>query len=338
VNPTLLPFLSCVACRRQELTLTATEYSPREIRHGDVRCGGCGAGYPILSGVLQAVGNGRESIRREQRAIREIVIGHERPPSICDDAWLLSLPYPTTMGTNRHVLEMMLRDGRNFETFVEPNISKIGPRVLDLGAGTCWSTARLAGRGLDCVAVDIALEKYAGLESADVLIEHGGWFFERVQADMSRLPFVDGTFDGVVACAALHHAEELQEVLLECSRVLTPGGTLLLSNEPNRRLFARGYKGQAADRAKGFNEHTYNILTWIKALRRAGFWPTLVMPTAIEERLATGASLRAANRAVAALWRRLPAKLRSWSLRVAYYPAAVLVGADFNIVARKLRR
>jgi SAM-dependent methyltransferase len=51
-------------------------------------------------------------------------------------------------------------------------------------------------------------------------------------ADVRRLPFPDGTFDGVVSNSTLDHFDELGEVavaLAELRRVLRPGGTLVVS-------------------------------------------------------------------------------------------------------------
>ena len=47
-------------------------------------------------------------------------------------------------------------------------------------------------------------------------------------ADMYRLPLADRTFDTVVLQMVLHHAEDPAGAMQEATRVLSPGGTLLV--------------------------------------------------------------------------------------------------------------
>ena len=64
-----------------------------------------------------------------------------------------------------------------------------------------------------------------------------------VEADGSRLPFADGTFDGVVCGYALRNFTDLGATLAECSRVLRFGGRLavLEVDAPTSRLWRAGY-------------------------------------------------------------------------------------------------
>lgn len=47
------------------------------------------------------------------------------------------------------------------------------------------------------------------------------------QADVTALPFPDGSFDAVTSYLMLHHVIAWQEALAEAARVLRPGGVLL---------------------------------------------------------------------------------------------------------------
>jgi len=53
---------------------------------------------------------------------------------------------------------------------------------------------------------------------------------------MSALPFADDSFDLVFCCEVLHHnnRRSMFEALREIHRVLRPGGSLLVMNEPLR--------------------------------------------------------------------------------------------------------
>jgi SAM-dependent methyltransferase len=58
-----------------------------------------------------------------------------------------------------------------------------------------------------------------------------------VAGDFHRLPFEDGQFDFVFICSALHHTMRWQQLLEDLIRVVTPGGLVLLQNEPLLREF-----------------------------------------------------------------------------------------------------
>lgn len=96
-----------------------------------------------------------------------------------------------------------------------------GLLVLDAGCGG-GRYARVAGRhGARVVGVDLsaAVEKAAALcaDLPDVAI---------VQADLTRLPLAEGTFDLVFSIGVLHHGPDPRGAFAEVARRVKPGGRL----------------------------------------------------------------------------------------------------------------
>ena len=108
-----------------------------------------------------------------------------------------------------------------------------GSLVLDLACGT-GDLSRLAlRRGYRVVGTDLS----AGMLGAN------GAATPLVEADGSRLPFVDGAFDGLVCGYALRNFTDLAATLAESARVLRPGGRLavLEVDTPTAPLWRAGY-------------------------------------------------------------------------------------------------
>jgi SAM-dependent methyltransferase len=96
---------------------------------------------------------------------------------------------------------------------------RMGSRVLDLGCG------------LEAAFLEYAGGKIAEGVGLDDQVEcgmRGRW--QRIRADIhSPLPFPDGRFDHVVMLAVLEHLPSPEPVLREAHRVITPGGSLIMT-------------------------------------------------------------------------------------------------------------
>jgi ubiquinone/menaquinone biosynthesis C-methylase UbiE len=94
-----------------------------------------------------------------------------------------------------------------------------GSRVCDLGCG------------LEAAFLDYASDRIAtGVGVDDQVADgvQGRW--QRVRGDLrSPLPFPDGHFDHVVMLAVLEHLTEPEKVLREAHRVITSGGSLIMT-------------------------------------------------------------------------------------------------------------
>ena len=98
-------------------------------------------------------------------------------------------------------------------------------RVLDFGAGTCWSTRILASLGCRPTALDVSLNALLIGRSIhredpltrDLDIEYGIF-------DGRSIPAPDQAFDRILSFDSFHHVAEQDTVLAEMSRVLRDDG------------------------------------------------------------------------------------------------------------------
>ncbi|MEE4205378.1 MAG: class I SAM-dependent methyltransferase, partial [Erythrobacter sp.] len=101
-------------------------------------------------------------------------------------------------------------------------------RVLDCGIG-CGSLslalARRAGPAPDYHGIDIS---GAMLAAADAELRRAGIVARLRQADVRAIPYPDRSFDVVMAAHVLEHLPEPAVALREMTRVLKPGGVLLV--------------------------------------------------------------------------------------------------------------
>ena len=103
--------------------------------------------------------------------------------------------------------------------------------VLDAGAGNCWLTRHLDHWGFQPTALDVNDGIQDGLAAGASYLEVGD-HFERVRAPMESPPFVDETFDLVVASSSLHYCRDVTATLGEFRRILKPGGLIVILDSP----------------------------------------------------------------------------------------------------------
>ena len=101
-------------------------------------------------------------------------------------------------------------------------------KVLDLGAGNCWLSYRLAELRHQPVAVDIFRDPRDGLRAA----RHYPVGFPTVEADFDGLPFANASFDLVVFNASFHYSADYARTLSEARRCLRPEGRVVILDSP----------------------------------------------------------------------------------------------------------
>ncbi len=148
-----------------------------------------------------------------------------------------------------------------------------GLRVLDAGCGDGAHATRAAREGADVVGLD---RSQSMLEAARARGPSAGAVVTWCQGDARALPFRDASFDLVLAVTALCFVSEPLVALKEMSRVLRPGGVLVVGELGRWSLWAvrRRFRGWLGDQ----------------------FWKTAHFWTAAELRdILTGAGLRVSD-------------------------------------------
>ena len=144
-----------------------------------------------------------------------------------------------------------------------------GKRVLDVGCGTGYGTAELAGAAKFAVGVDSAADAF---ESARL----GGAHF--VQASAVALPFPAESFDLVTAFEVIEHLEDWQTLLTEARRVLRREGAFLVST-PNRRYYT---ESRAEIGPNPFHVHEFEYQEFRAALERHFPFTTILLQNRAE--------------------------------------------------------
>jgi ubiquinone/menaquinone biosynthesis C-methylase UbiE len=119
-----------------------------------------------------------------------------------------------------------------------------GERILDAGSGTGIFTREFLARGAEVVGLDISLamlvraaEKTAlrqALNEMRSMPVRGGektqpCLYPGIMADMTSLPFVDGSFDKTVSIAALEFVADAKRAVAELFRVTKSGGAIVVA-------------------------------------------------------------------------------------------------------------
>ncbi len=110
--------------------------------------------------------------------------------------------------------------------------------VLDCGCGTgalimllirLYPDAFYTGIDITPAMIEIARQKTAGTDTG-----HIAFLAEDCEPE---LPFPDASFDIIICCHSFHHFTEPQKFIMSASRVLTPGGRLILRDNTGSPLF-----------------------------------------------------------------------------------------------------
>lgn len=294
---------------------------------GKLVCSSCGQEYSIRKGIADFLLKKTEEIESERKGWMEFSKGETKE-------FVEQLPFPKNVPEKEKTHWTQQAD--NFFQAIELLGVNGSEKVLDIGAGRCWSTREFAKKNCNVVALDIVEKKFFGLECGEFFIKDD-LFFERVLADMHSLPFPSNSFDIVFSTASFHHSSDLEKLFSEAARVLKKGGRLALTNEPVRGLFD-SRKIDLREKELGINEHKPSFFEWNSAIKKNCLEPRYFFPRSIERMLESGNVN--AEKKYKLLLGRFGAKaagvkaIRRIILRL-NIPMQLLLGANIVCIARK---
>jgi ubiquinone/menaquinone biosynthesis C-methylase UbiE len=121
-----------------------------------------------------------------------------------------------------------------------PGAGESAPKLLDVGSAWGFNVMALEGLGFDATGMDLVVDQF---DVGGRIARENGIRFAVTGADAARLPFSDESFDVVTMVETLEHIylDDRPAALSECSRVLRPGGAIVLST-PNYASLVERFK------------------------------------------------------------------------------------------------
>ena len=134
------------------------------------------------------------------------------------------------------------------------HIDLSGKRILDAGCGSAYSTQLIARRwspsrlvAFDLMPEQIALADERNIEGAELTV-----------GDITAIAEEDASFDAAFVFGILHHVPAWRDGLCELSRVLAPGGALLVEELHGRFVeFEDRVLGMSHPKAARFDWPTF---------------------------------------------------------------------------------
>ena len=259
ISPTHAPRSAAVGHSRQALELQCPccngslgRLSAPEAKTGyPLFCSGCDFELWCLSGIWRALPPEREMYFERFISEYQAVRSAEGRGSN-ESTYYLDLPYHDATGRNSAQWTIRSHSFSYLERKILPAIEaqhKGGMDVLDLGAGNCWLSYRLALRGHRAVAIDLLTNQDDGLGAAAHFRGQLQLLFPRFQAEVDRLPFHDSQFDVAIFNASFHYSENYEATLAEALRCLRSTGVVIIADSPWYSNDASGQEMLAQRRA-----------------------------------------------------------------------------------------
>ncbi len=218
----------------------------------ELACSLCAFRMELQNGIIHALPPERNAHYARFIEEYEHIRAAEGRGSRSDDFYL-ALPYKDLSGRNSEQWKIRSRTYDCLIGHVLKPLLHQGALILDVGAGNCWLSFRLARQGCMPVAVDLVTNENDGLGASTHYHQHLSAPIPRFQAEAVHLPFQDEQFDAIVFNASFHYSEDYAATMREALRCLAPRGMVILCDTP---WYAREESGQRmiAERRVAFRQ------------------------------------------------------------------------------------
>lgn len=137
-----------------------------------------------------------------------------------------------------------------------------GGRLLDIGCGSGEWLAKMRGLGWEVRGLDFDAEAVAVAARRGLAVDHGS---------LEAMHYADESFDAITLNHVIEHLPDPLMTLVECYRILKPGGHLMVatpnSDSLGHLLFKKAWRGLETPR----HLHLFNSKSMRASLKRAGF-------------------------------------------------------------------
>ena len=203
-----------------------------ELSDDRLRCSACDAEIPRVDGIWRCLSSEQTAevgaFLDDYRRLRQDE-GWGAP----DTAYYRALPFHDTTG--RHTEIWRIR-AASYELLIDKILTGEEHSIVDLGAGNCWLSWRLATEGHSVAAVDLSDDATDGLAASRAYPVR----FARLQASFDQVPLGDSTVDLSVFNGSFHYSTDPRRTLTEAIRLLRPGGRVVIMDSPFYRLAKSG--------------------------------------------------------------------------------------------------
>ena len=122
-------------------------------------------------------------------------------------------------------------DERRVHEYIISKVPKIISTVLDVGCGKGWVAKYFLPKGVKVHSLDVSTTNPAKAKDLFPSLDHYG-----ITADSFHLPFVDDSFDVVIASEIIEHVFDPAEFVQELFRVVKKGGKLIITTPYKEKL------------------------------------------------------------------------------------------------------